>query len=555
LLLLIAPLAASMSHAPHARSPAAFLEESTCKQLLNESACFLRDGCAWCFEDGDRSSSQKFCMAWQECGGPSSLCELRGNESTCNGKDGDPNKTSNCRWCLTESRCVTGLWEGGNVSKADQGQCVGCDGEFDSGADFDVCEVCGGACVEPYIRTDNPSCSCLGCDGTPFSGLVVDACGVCGGSNDSCTIYPFTFEQSIGVSLALSGNFVISLSLNLQKYTHNQNQELSGGERSYTDIPLWWVGMGLMVLGETGNFLAYAYAPATLVAPLGAVTVISNSILAHYVLKEDLRPRNVAGVVLAILGAVLIVVYAPDSQKQLTMELLEQYMSETSFIIFIIFILLTITGLHALGEQYKKRYVVLYLLMCSLYGSLTVMCVKGVSTAFILTMSGHNAFNHLLPWVLVITMIVTTITQIRILNLAMINFGASEVVPVYYVLFTFCSVVGGMVLYKEYHQNCPDQDLPCNKTLFFLLGIFVTFSGVYLITFSRKQPDLSYRYDEPLSLSNDEERVSEREGLLAETSLEEGERMPRELRELATVSVSGAATSSVDETKFLPSEL
>ena len=42
--------------------------------------------------------------------------------------------------------------------------------------------------------------------------------------------------------------------------------------------------------------------------------------------------------------------------------------------------------------------------------------------------------------------------QIRILNLAMMHFGASEVVPVYYVLFTLGSVLGGMVLYKEYHQ-------------------------------------------------------------------------------------------------------
>ena len=64
---------------------------------------------------------------------------------------------------------------------------------------------------------------------------------------------------------------------------------------------------------------------------------------------------------------------------------------------------------------------------------------------------------HRLPWVLVATLLGTGIVQIRILNLAMINFGASEVVPVYYVLFTFCSIVGGMVLYKEYHQHCPDD--------------------------------------------------------------------------------------------------
>ena len=41
-----------------------------------------------------------------------------------------------------------------------------------------------------------------------------------------------------------------------------------------------------------------------------------------------------------------------------------------------------------LDDYYKKKYVVFYILICSLCGSLTVMCVKGVSTALILTLSG-----------------------------------------------------------------------------------------------------------------------------------------------------------------------
>jgi len=179
----------------------------------------------------------------------------------------------------------------------------------------------------------------------PFSRKKTDICGVCGGSNETCSLLPVTLEQQVGVVLALCGNIVISVSLNIQKYTHNLNQAATGGEMAYTDIPLWWTGMALMVVGETGNFLAYAYAPATLVAPLGAVTVVSNCIIAHYVLKEAIRKRNIAGVILAIIGAVFIVVYAPDSQKQLTMELLEQYMLEPAFIAFILCILLAITGL------------------------------------------------------------------------------------------------------------------------------------------------------------------------------------------------------------------
>ena len=73
----------------------------------------------------------------------------------------------------------------------------------------------------------------------------------------------------------------------------------------------------------------------------------------------------------------------------------------------------------------------------------------------------------------------------KYLNLAMINFGASEVVPVYYVMFTFWSILGGMVLYKEYHQNCPEGQPDCHYTLWFLVGCAITFSGVYLITFSK----------------------------------------------------------------------
>ena len=36
------------------------------------------------------------------------------------------------------------------------------------------------------------------------------------------------------------------------------------------------VGIVLMVLGEIGNFSAYAFAPASLVAPLGTTTVIGK---------------------------------------------------------------------------------------------------------------------------------------------------------------------------------------------------------------------------------------------------------------------------------------
>lgn len=52
----------------------------------------------------------------------------------------------------------------------------------------------------------------------------------------------------------------------------------SGGF-SYLLEPLWWTGMITMVLGEVANFAAYAFAPAILVTPLGALSIIVRCLL------------------------------------------------------------------------------------------------------------------------------------------------------------------------------------------------------------------------------------------------------------------------------------
>ena len=46
------------------------------------------------------------------------------------------------------------------------------------------------------------------------------------------------------------------------------------GGYSYLLQPLWWGGLLTMVVGEVANFAAYAFAPAILVTPLGALSII-----------------------------------------------------------------------------------------------------------------------------------------------------------------------------------------------------------------------------------------------------------------------------------------
>eukprot|EP00965_Chrysotila_dentata_P029100 967642-Pleurochrysis_carterae.AAC.1 len=73
----------------------------------------------------------------------------------------------------------------------------------------------------------------------------------------------------IGVVIALIANAVIPLALNIQKYAHVSNTDAEGKpRRPYIQMPLWWLGISLMISGELFNLLAYGYAPTSLVAPV-----------------------------------------------------------------------------------------------------------------------------------------------------------------------------------------------------------------------------------------------------------------------------------------------
>ncbi|KAG0046977.1 hypothetical protein BGZ89_005108, partial [Linnemannia elongata] len=88
----------------------------------------------------------------------------------------------------------------------------------------------------------------------------------------------------------------------------------SGSDTAYLQSKAWWTGMILMILGECGNFMAYGYAAASIIAPLGTVALISNVILAPLMLREPFRRRDLLGVVIAIIGTVVVVINSKENE-------------------------------------------------------------------------------------------------------------------------------------------------------------------------------------------------------------------------------------------------
>lgn len=75
-----------------------------------------------------------------------------------------------------------------------------------------------------------------------------------------------------------------------------------------------------MGLGELCNFAAYGFAPATLVTPLGALSVLVSAIMASYLLNENLNQIGKIGCFLTAIGSTVMVIHAPKEGEVKSVE-------------------------------------------------------------------------------------------------------------------------------------------------------------------------------------------------------------------------------------------
>lgn len=95
--------------------------------------------------------------------------------------------------------------------------------------------------------------------------------------------------------LAASSSIFIGASFIIKKKglrrAGSKGLRAGSGGYSYLKEPLWWAGLLAMVLGEAANFAAYAFAPAIIVTPLGALSILVRyGVLfsRRYIVADDL---------------------------------------------------------------------------------------------------------------------------------------------------------------------------------------------------------------------------------------------------------------------------
>lgn len=137
---------------------------------------------------------------------------------------------------------------------------------------------------------------------------------------------------------------------------------------NYLQSPSWWLGQILITVGEMGNFLAYGFAPASIVSPLGVVALVSNCIIAPIVFKEKFRKRDFWGVVIAVFGAVTVVLSANTQETKLDPHAVWDAITTTAFEVYMGVTCGLIVLLMWLSPKYGNRTILIDLSLVGLFG-------------------------------------------------------------------------------------------------------------------------------------------------------------------------------------------
>jgi drug/metabolite transporter (DMT)-like permease len=240
------------------------------------------------------------------------------------------------------------------------------------------------------------------------------------------------------------------------------------------------MGMLTMVLGEVANFAAYSYAPAILVTPLGAGSVFLSAVLASIFLGERLGVQGTIGCALCLIGSLVIILHSPEEKKIDSVTEILNYAVKPAFLLYMTLVTaISLYLIYQVGPKYGRENLLVYITICSLVGSISVMAVKGFGIAVKLTLAGNNQFFSASTYVFLIVVVVCAVTQMNYFNKALDLFSTNRVTPIYYVFFTTATIIASVILFQGFN------DTSALEVTTIFCGFLTIFIGVFELNSTR----------------------------------------------------------------------
>ncbi|KAI9506371.1 hypothetical protein GGI25_006112 [Coemansia spiralis] len=243
------------------------------------------------------------------------------------------------------------------------------------------------------------------------------------------------------------------------------------GPRARYTSKTWMLGLVLNYTGEIfGNSVALSYLSASVVAPLGIISVLVNLVLAEKFIGERITPNQRYGFMVIMAGVGLILMVAPRrSAASDAVQFVE--LVSTSGILGLFGILYVVQAALIYLIRTGHQSLFLYVLVASLFGSMNVMVSK-ILTMFMrlkLTFSaipnpadiifyGATQAPQAKPLLLYLTgpqilaavvMGLSIIGQESFRQQALGKYSVMQFQPVFFATYNIVATLSGLLLFKE----------------------------------------------------------------------------------------------------------
>jgi len=334
----------------------------------------------------------------------------------------------------------------------------------------------------------------------------------CDSSSSGGQSFPGAFL--VGMAASVCSSIGSSFGCVLQKKAHAQNeQRVADGQPSYTVFagimlsPLWISGFVLLVLLPLPfDFISLALAPASLITPLGGVTIILNQIAAPICLGEKVSRLDWIATGVIVVGIVIASAFGVHCSNTYTGGQLAELYNQTAFIVVEVLLLTTmavllwcvhISGPEAITRscckdepdvqlppwrlQLKQNRYLCYAFLAGGFGANTNVLLKscGEMAENVFAGGSDEDYAGYIPHLTMVGTVICAVGQIMHLNMGGALAPAVKYFPIYNVALITLTTVVALIYFEEYRL------LSYAGIVAYPVGLIIVLFGIYILTWQQ----------------------------------------------------------------------
>ncbi|KAH9261284.1 hypothetical protein BASA81_000988 [Batrachochytrium salamandrivorans] len=305
------------------------------------------------------------------------------------------------------------------------------------------------------------------------------------------------FDQNswvIAICLAILAAVSNNLGVNFQKLAWTQRQTNKASISKFRVV--WTMGMLGIILASVFDFVALAFGPQSVIAPIGALTIVMNGCVASYLHGERVTRMIVCTSLVICAGCALAVATASHTNVICDLDGIYAYFSTTTFAGYCVFMVVVLLA----GEMFTRKaerihnkfgecsaeyarvfpyHRVSYAFLAGLNGSVSVVFARAIGQLVMSSSRGGQLF--LVRWetyLLLVGLVFAIVMQMINLNKGLSRFESSYNVPTFTGTFIVAVAVSGGVVYGEFAH------FSLLSSILFPIGVFLCVLGVFALTWN-----------------------------------------------------------------------